>query len=150
MPEALKAQITEAMKAALRAGDKARLSTLRLMLADIKRVEVDERRDVSDADVLTILNRMLKQRRDSVTQYQQADRPELADKELAEITVIEDFLPAGLSEAEINALIDEAVSETAASGPRDMGKVMGLLKDRIAGRADMAAVSGLVKTRLSH
>lgn len=150
MPEDLKAQITEAMKAALRAGDKARLSTVRLMLADIKRVEVDERRELPEADILAILNRMLKQRRDSAAQYQQANRPELAEKELAEITVIEGFLPAGLSEAEIDTLITHAITDTGASSARDMGKVMAILKDRIAGRADMAAVSGRVKARLNH
>ncbi|HEY9036021.1 MAG TPA: GatB/YqeY domain-containing protein [Pseudomonadales bacterium] len=149
MPETLKAQITEAMKAALRAGDKARLSTIRLMLSDIKRIEVDERRELSDADVLTVLNRMLKQRRDSTQQYQAADRHDLADKEIAEIAVIEGFLPAGLSDDEIDALIQEAITETGASGARDMGKVMAILKERTAGRADMTAVSARVKTRLA-
>ena len=149
MPETLKAQITEAMKAALRAGDKARLSTVRLMLADIKRIEIDERRDLSDADVLTVLNRMLKQRRDSAQQFQAANRPELADKELAEITVIEGFLPAGLSDAEIDTAITDAITETEASSARDMGKVMALLKARLIGRADMTAVSARVKTRLT-
>jgi len=150
MPENLKTQITEAMKAALKAGDKARLSTVRLILADIKRVEVDERRDLSDADILAILAKMTKQRRDAASQYQDANRPELADKELAEITVIEDFMPAGLSDSEIDSLIEEAITASAASSARDMGKVMAILKERMAGRADMTAVSARVKARLNR
>ncbi|TNF32777.1 MAG: GatB/YqeY domain-containing protein [Gammaproteobacteria bacterium] len=150
MPESLKAQITEAMKAALKAGDKARLSTVRLILADIKRVEVDERRELSDADTLAILAKMLKQRRDAASQFQQAQRTDLADKELAEITVIESFMPAGLSDSEIDAQIEEAITAAAASSARDMGKVMAILKERLAGRADMTAVSARVKARLNR
>ncbi len=149
MPESLTAQITEAMKAALRAGDKARLSAIRLMLSEIKRVEVDERRELSDSDTHAILNRMLKQRRDSAQQYRAGNRPELADREDAEIRVIEGFLPAGLSEADITGLVDAAITEAGASGPQAMGAVMALLKPRLAGRADMARVSALVKARLA-
>lgn len=149
MTESLKAQITDAMKAALRAGDKPRLSTVRLILAELKRSEIDERRELSDADVTAVLNRMLKQRRDSVRQFEAGNRPDLAAIETAEIAVIEGFLPAGLSAAEIAALIDTALAETGAGSARDMGAVMALLKARIAGRADMTQVSQLVKARLA-
>lgn len=149
MPDSLKASITEAMKAAMRAGDKPRLSAVRLMLSEIKRLEVDERRELTDADILAILGRMLKQRRDSVQQYRAGNRPDLAAIEEAEIAVIEGFMPAGLGDAEIDALVEAAITETGATGPREMGQVMAVLKAKIAGRADMSQVSARVKARLA-
>lgn len=144
----LKQQITTAMKDAMRAKDKARLGTVRLILAELKRVEVDERSDIDDARVLAILDKMNKQRRDSIAQYETAGRDDLAAIEREEMEVIATFLPAALSEDEINALIDTAIADTGASGMQDMGKVMGLLKPQLQGRADMAAVSKLIKARL--
>lgn len=144
----LKQQITEAMKDAMRAKDKVRLGTVRLILAELKRVEVDERVDVDDARVLAILDKMNKQRRDSIAQYETAGRDDLAAIEREEMEVIATFLPAALSEAEINALIDTAIADTGAVGMQDMGKVMGVLKPQLQGRADMAAVSKLIKARL--
>lgn len=144
----LKQQITEAMKDAMRARDKVRLGTVRLILAELKRVEVDERTDVDDARVLAILDKMNKQRRDSIAQYETAGRDDLAAIEREEMEVIATFLPAALSEAEINALIDTAIADTGATGMQDMGKVMGVLKPQLQGRADMAAVSKLIKARL--
>ncbi|WP_127556179.1 GatB/YqeY domain-containing protein [Saccharospirillum alexandrii] len=144
----LKQQITEAMKDAMRAKDKVRLGTVRLILAELKRVEVDERVDVDDARVLAILDKMNKQRRDSIAQYETAGRDDLAAIEREEMEVIATFLPAALSEAEINALIDTAIADTGAAGMQDMGKVMGVLKPQLQGRADMAAVSKLIKARL--
>lgn len=144
----LKQQITEAMKDAMRARDKVRLGTVRLILSELKRVEVDERVDVDDARVLAILDKMNKQRRDSIAQYETAGRDDLAAIEREEMEVIATFLPAALSEDEINALIDTAIADTGAEGMQDMGKVMGVLKPQLQGRADMAAVSKLVKARL--
>lgn len=144
----LKQQITEAMKDAMRARDKVRLGTVRLILAELKRVEVDERTDVDDARVLAILDKMNKQRRDSIAQYETAGRDDLAAIEREEMEVIATFLPAALSEDEINALIDTAIADTGAAGMQDMGKVMGVLKPQLQGRADMAAVSKLIKARL--
>ena len=144
----LKQQITEAMKDATRAKDKVRLGTVRLILAELKRVEVDERVDVDDARVLAILDKMNKQRRDSIAQYETAGRDDLAAIEREEMEVIATFLPAALSEAEINALIDTAIADTGAAGMQDMGKVMGVLKPQLQGRADMAAVSKLINARL--
>ncbi|HET8902637.1 MAG TPA: GatB/YqeY domain-containing protein [Saccharospirillum sp.] len=144
----LKQQITEAMKDAMRARDKVRLGTVRLILAELKRVEVDERIDVDDARVLAILDKMNKQRRDSIAQYETAGRDDLAAIEREEMEVIATFLPAALSEDEINALIDTAIADTGAAGMQDMGKVMGVLKPQLQGRADMAAVSKLIKARL--
>ena len=137
------------MKAAMRARDSARLSTVRLLLAAMKQKEVDERVELADADVLAILEKMIKQRRESIAQFEKASRQDLADKEKAEIVVLSGYLPQRLSDAEIQKAIDSVISETGASGAKDMGKVMAALKSRLAGRADMAAVSGLVKTRLS-
>jgi uncharacterized protein YqeY len=136
------------MKDAMRAGDKPRLSTIRLINAAIKQREVDERIELDDTQVLAVLEKMLKQRRDSITQYDAAGRTDLADAERAEVTVIETYLPAPLDDAEVDALIDAAIDETGASSMRDMGKVMGLVKQRAAGRADMGALSGKVKARL--
>lgn len=149
MADSLKASISEAMKDAMRAKDKARLAAIRLILADIKRVEVDERIDIDDSRVLAILDKMLKQRRDSAAQYLEANRPELAEKEQFEITVIQDFLPAALTDEEIQQLIDQAVDSSGAQSMKDMGKVMGQLKPQLQGRADMGKVSQLIKQRLS-
>ena len=145
----LKQQLTDDMKTAMRGGDKHRLGVIRLMLAAIKQREVDERVEQTDAMVLATLEKMLKQRRDSVSQFDAAKRDDLAAIERAEMTVIETYLPAKLSEAEIDALIDAAIAETGASSPRDMGKVVAAVKDKAAGRADMAVVSGKIKTRLA-
>lgn len=145
----LKSQINAAMKDAMRAREKERLSTIRLMQSEIKRVEVDTRKELDDAGVITILDKMLKQRRDSVAQYQDAGRQELADKEAAEIDVIQTFLPTPLTDDEITALIDAAIAETGASGMQDMGKLMGIIKPQVQGRADMGAVSKAVKGRLA-
>jgi uncharacterized protein YqeY len=137
------------MKTAMRARDGARLSTVRLLLAAMKQKEVDERVELTDADVLAILEKMIKQRRESIAQFEKAARQDLADKEKAEIEVLSAYLPQKMSDAELSAAISAAVSETGASGIKDMGKVMALLKPRLAGRADMGAVSGLVKSKLS-
>ena len=144
----LRDQITEAMKSALRAGDKPRLGVLRLALAAIKQREVDERIVLDDAQVLTVLEKMLKQRRDSLAQFQAAQRADLAAQEQYEITQLETWLPAPLSESELEALLAAAVAETGASSARDMGKVMAALKPKVAGRADMTALSARVKARL--
>ena len=145
----LKAQITEAMKDAMRAKEKVRLGTIRLILADIKRIEVDERIEIDDERLLVVLDKMVKQRRDSIKQYEAAERQELADIEKAEIEVIQTFLPAALTEDEINALIKDAIAATGAESMRDMGKVMGVIKPQIQGRADAGAVSGMVKNQLA-
>ena len=149
MPDSpLKAQINEAMKAAMRAKEKERLGTIRLILAEIKKVEVDERIDPDDVRVTSILDKMVKQRRDSIKQFTDAGRDELAAKEQNEIEVIQEFLPQPLSAEEITSLIEEAIASTGAASMQDMGKVMGLLKPQMAGRADMGKVSGLIKQRL--
>jgi len=145
----MKSQLNDAMKDAMRAKDKERLGAIRLMLAEIKRVEVDERIEIDDARVLAILDKMVKQRRDSISQYESAGRQELADVEIAEINVIQDFLPTALSEDEIKQLVQSAISETGAASMADMGKVMGVLRPQIQGRADAGAVSGLVKAALN-
>ena len=148
MSESLKKQITSAMKDAMRAKAKERLGTIRLMLAEVKRIEVDERIDVDDARLLAVLDKMVKQRRDSIQQFEAAERQELADKEQAEIDVIQEFLPEALTDEELAAMIDEAITSTGAESMRDMGKVMGILKPKIQGRADVGAVSGMVKGKL--
>lgn len=149
MPDSpLKAQISEAMKAAMRAKEKERLGTIRLVLAEIKKVEVDERIDPDDVRVTSILDKMVKQRRDSIKQFTDAGRDELAAKEQTEIEVIQEFLPQPLSEEEIASLIEEAIASTGAASMQEMGKVMGLLKPQMAGKADMGKVSGLIKQRL--
>jgi len=145
----LKDRITEDMKAAMRAKDAARLSAIRLLLAAIKQREVDERIALDDAQVLATVERLLKQRRESIAQYEQAGREELAAKERFEAEVLAAYLPAQLSEAEVDAAVDAAIAESGAAAPKDMGRVMGLLKGRLAGRADMAAVSARVKARLA-
>ena len=144
----LKSRITEDMKAAMRAGDKARLGTIRMVLAAIKQVEVDTREALDDAGVLAVLDKMVKQRRESIEQFRKAGRDDLADAEQDELEVIGTYLPEPLSEEEIGQLIDSAIAETGAASVRDMGKVMGLLKPQIQGRADMSAVSARVKARL--
>ena len=132
----------------MKSGDKPRLGTIRLITAAIKQVEVDERRELSDDDILAILNRMVKQRRDSISQYEKANRQDLADQEIFELDLIQTYLPAQLSQAEITQAIDKAISDSSASSMRDMGKVMGLLNASLQGRADMSKVSGLVKQAL--
>ena len=145
----LKTQLTDDMKTAMKAGDKPRLGVIRLINAAIKQKEVDERIEVDDAQVLAVLEKMVKQRRDSISQYDAANRQDLADIERAEMAVIETYLPAKLDAAAIQAAIEAAVAETGASGPADMGKLMGVLKPQLAGQADMGEVSKLVKQRLS-
>ena len=145
----LKSQLTDDMKTAMKAGDKPRLGVIRLINAAIKQKEVDERIEVDDAQVLAVLEKMVKQRRDSISQYDAANRQDLADIERAEMAVIETYRPAKLDAAAIQAAIDNAVAETGASGPADMGKLMAVLKPRLAGQADMGEVSKLVKQRLS-
>ncbi|MEH6587151.1 MAG: GatB/YqeY domain-containing protein [Halioglobus sp.] len=141
--------IRAAMKAAMKAREKERLGTIRLILAEFKRIEVDERIELDNVRALAVLDKMVKQRRDSAQQYTDAGRTELADVENAEILVLQDFLPAQLSEDEITAMIDEAIAASGASGMQAMGPVMGQLKPKLAGKADMGKVSGLVKSRLS-
>ena len=145
----LKNTLTEAMKDAMRAKEKFRLGVIRMALAEIKRVEVDERIDVDDARCLAIIDKMSKQRRDAANQFVDGGRQDLADNELAEVEVLKEFLPAQLSENEIIALIDEIIATTGASGPQGMGQVMGQLKSKVQGRADMQVISQLVKERLS-
>lgn len=144
----LKQEVTNAMKAAMKGGDKERLATIRLILAAVKQVEVDERRDLEDADLLAVLDKMVKQRRDSIAQYNDAGRDDLAAQEETEMAVIQDFLPQPLTDAEIEELIKAAVAETGAESMRDMGKVMGILKPQLQGRADMGKVSGQIKALL--
>lgn len=145
----LKQRLTDDMKAAMKSGDKARLGVIRLMLAAVKQREVDERIELDDAQVLAALDKMVKQRRDSVSQYEAANRADLADIEKAEIVVIDRYLPAKLDEAAIVAAIDAAVTETGAASAADIGKLMGVLKPRLAGQADMGLVSTLVKRKLA-
>ena len=145
----LRNQLQDEMKAAMKAGDKKRLGVIRLVLAAIKQREVDERIELDDQQVLVVLDKMVKQRRDSFEQYQQAGRSELADQEKFEISVIQEYLPQPLSEEEIASLIAEAINTTGAESMKDMGKVMGSLKSKLQGRADMGAVSALIKQKLS-
>jgi uncharacterized protein len=147
--ESLADTIKAAMKAAMKAREKERLATIRLILAEFKRIEVDERIEIEDARALTILDKMVKQRRDSIEQFESAGRTELADQEKSEITVIQEFLPTQLSEEEINSMIDEAIAGTDAEGMAAMGQVMGQLKPKLQGRADVGAVSKMVKSRLT-
>jgi len=145
----LKQQLTEDMKAAMKAGDKHTLGVVRLINAAIKQREVDERIELDDAAVVAAMEKMVKQRKDSVSQFAAAGREDLAAIERAEIVVIEKYLPAKLGEAELQAAVDAAIAETGASTPADMGKLMGVLKPRLAGQADMGQVSALVKQRLA-
>ncbi|WP_158882722.1 GatB/YqeY domain-containing protein [Rhodanobacter sp. L36] len=145
----LKQQLTEDMKTAMRGGDKHKLGVVRLMLAAIKQREVDERVELDDVQVLATLEKMLKQRRDSVSQFDAANREDLSAIERAEMVVIETYLPSKLSESEIEVLVDAAIRDTGASSARDMGKVVAAVKEKAAGRADMAVVSGQIKARLA-
>ena len=145
----LKQQISEDMKSAMRAKETARLGAIRLLLAAMKQREVDERIELTDADVVAIIEKMLKQRRDSISQYKAANRQDLVDVEEFEVTVLQAYMPQQLSEAEIASAIAEAIAATGAAGPQDMGKVMGVVKPKLAGRADMGKVSGLIKAQLS-
>ena len=145
----LKDQISEDMKAAMRAKEAQRLSTIRLLLAAMKQKEVDERVTLGDAEVLAILEKMIKQRRESIAQYEKAGRNDLAEGEKAEIAVLSAYLPQQMTEAEVADAIAAAIAETGAAGAKDMGKVMGVLKARLAGRTDMGKVSGLVKAKVA-
>ncbi|MCK5893489.1 MAG: GatB/YqeY domain-containing protein [Endozoicomonadaceae bacterium] len=146
----LKSRLTEAMKDAMRARDKDRLSVIRMALAEFKRVEIDERIEIDDCRGLSLLDKMIKQRRDAASQFADAGRQDLTDKENAEIIVLQGFLPKPLSDDEIAALIEEAITETRASSIKDMGPLMGVLKPKMQGTVDMGAVSKLVKMRLSR
>jgi len=145
----LKEQITEDMKAAMRAKETARLATIRLLTAAIKQKEVDERIELNDTHILAIIEKMIKQRKDSISQFEAGGRQDLADIEKGELAVLSAYMPAALSDAEIQSEVTAAVVQTGAAGPQDMGKVMAVLKSKLAGRADMTAVSGLVKAALS-
>lgn len=145
----LKARITDDMKDAMRAKDTARLSTIRLLLAAIKQREVDERKELTDADVLAVIEKMVKQRRDSIAQFEAGKRPDLVAVEQGELAVLEDYQPQQMTAVEIDAAVTAAIAETGAAGAAGMGKVMGVLKGRLAGRADMSAVSARVKAHLN-
>jgi hypothetical protein len=145
----LRERVNEEMKSALKAREAERLATLRLLLAALKQREVDERITLDDAGVVAVVEKMLKQRRDSVQQYEQAGRADLADREKAEMAILSTYLPQQLADAELAAIIAEAVAGSGATAPSDMGKVMALVKPKVAGRADMGKVSALVKTKLS-
>jgi len=145
----LKASITDDMKDAMRAKDAARLSTLRMLLAAIKQREVDERRELADADVLAVVEKMIKQRRDSIAQFTAGNRADLADRERAELDLLSGYMPKPYSDVEIDAMIAEAITSTGAVGAPGMGKVMAILKPNLAGRADLGAVSAKVKAKLA-
>ena len=145
----LKAKITDDMKSAMRARDAARLSTIRLLLAAMKQKEVDERVELSDADIVAIIDKMIKQRRESIAQFDAGRRPDLSAAEHAEIGVLQEYMPQPLSDAEVDRLIDAAVASVGAAGPGAMGKIMGALKPQLAGRADMTQVAARVKARLA-
>lgn len=145
----LKATITEDMKIAMRAKDTARLGTIRLLQAAIKQREVDERIELNDSDIIAVIEKMLKQRRDSIAAYESANRSDLADIEKYEVTILQSYLPQQLTEDEINTILNDVISTTQASGIKDMGKVMAAIKPLIAGKAEMGKVSGLIKLRLS-
>ena len=145
----LKTRINDDVKAAMRAGDARRRDALRLLLAALKQREVDERKELADSDVVSIIDKMIKQRRDSITQFEQGGRQDLADTEKFEVSVLQDYMPQALPEAEIEAAVSAAIRDSGAKGMADMGKVMAVLKPQLAGRADMGKVSALVKTRLA-
>jgi uncharacterized protein YqeY len=145
----LKDRINEDVKAAMRAGDARRRDAIRLLTAALKQKEVDERRELADADVVAVIDRMIKQRRDSISQFEQGGRQDLAEAEKFELGVLQAYMPQALSDAEIEAAIDEALAATGAKAPSDMGIVMGALKGRLTGKADMGRVSALVKARLA-
>ncbi len=146
----LKQRLSDEMKAAMRAKDKGRLGTIRMMLAELKRIEVDERIELDDARVIATLDKMQKQRRDSIAQFESAGRDDLADIEQQELLVIKEFLPQALSADELTTIVDAAISSSAAQGMQDMGKVMAIVKPQVQGRADMGAISQLVKNRLTR
>ena len=145
----LRTRINDDLKESMRSGDTRRRDTLRLLLAALKQREVDERKELADADVLSVIEKMMKQRRDSISQFEKGGREDLADQERFEVTVLEAYMPQAMSEEEIAAAIATAISETGAKGTADMGKVMGVLKGKLAGRADMGKVSSAVKGRLA-
>lgn len=149
MSNTLKAEITEAMKTAMKSGEKDRLAVIRLMLSELKQIEVDERIELDDTRVITILDKMLKQRRESIEQFDKAGRDDLSAQENAEIVVIQTFMPQALSSDEITAIINDAISTTGAASIKDMGKVMGIVKPKMAGRADMGKVSANIKNLLN-
>ena len=145
----LKEQLTEDMKAAMRAKESGRLAAVRLIIAEVKRKELDEQTQLDDTQVLAVIEKMIKQRKDSITQFEAGGRADLADIEKAELAILSTYMPAGLSDEEIAAEVAAAVAATGAAGPGDMGKLMGVLKPKLAGRADMTVVSGLVKKALA-
>ena len=145
----LKDQINQAVKDAMRAKAKDRLTTLRMATSAIKQIEIDERIELDDQRILAVLEKMIKQRKDAATQYSDGGREDLAEKELAEIVILQDFMPEALSEAELDTIITEAISNAGASSMADMGKVMGLVKPQVQGKADMGQVSGKIKAKLS-
>ena len=145
---ALREQLNEDIKSSMKAREQDKLATLRLMLSAVKQKEVDERITLDDAAVIGVVEKMIKQRRESIAQFEKGGRQELADREKAEIAVLEAYLPKQLSQAEVEAIVAEAIAATGAKSPADMGKVMGVVKPRLAGKADMGKVSGLVKSKL--
>ena len=147
--DTIKERIKDDMKASMKGGDKSRLAVIRLMMAAIKQVEIDERVELDDSGVIVVLDKMLKQRRESIKQYRSANRSDLAEIEEAEILVIQDFLPQALSDEEVDVMIKEAIEASGASSIKDMGKVMGLLKPKMQGRADMSVVSARIKGALA-
>ncbi|MBN4059808.1 MAG: glutamyl-tRNA amidotransferase [SAR86 cluster bacterium] len=147
--QTIKPRISDAMKDAMRAKDKPRLSAIRLMLAELKKIEVDERIELEDDRILGILDKMLKQRRDSIKQYTAGNRQDLADVEQAEINVILEFMPAALTDVEITTIVEDAILESGAASMKEMGAVMNIVRPKVMGRADMGQVSGLVKSKLS-
>jgi uncharacterized protein len=144
----LKERITDDMKAAMRSGEKERLGAIRMITAAIKQREVDERIALDDSQVLSVIEKMIKQRKESLLQFQTGNRPDLADKESAEITLLQSYMPAQLSDADLDQMISEAISSTGAASIKDMGKVMGIIKSKAQGRADMAAVGAKIKAKL--
>ena len=145
----LKQQITEDMKSAMRAKDSVRLGAIRLLLSAVKQREVDERIELADADVIAVIEKMLKQRRDSIAAFESANRTDLADIEKFEVSVLQTYMPKQLSDDELNQIISQVIADSGAAGAKDMGKVVGLVKPLVAGMADMGKVSGLIKARLS-
>jgi uncharacterized protein YqeY len=145
----LKEQLTEDMKSAMRAKETGRLAAVRLIISEVKRKELDEQTQLDDTQVLAVIEKMIKQRKDSISQFESGNRPDLADIEKAEMVILSAYMPAGLSDEEIAAEVAAAVAETGATGPQDMGKLMGVLKPKLASRADMTVVSGLVKKALA-
>ena len=146
---ALKTRINDDVKTAMRSKDKERLGTLRLLTAAIKQIEVDKRIELDDQQVVAVIEKMLKQRKDSIEQFEKAGRNELAEIEIKEVAILKEFMPEQMSDADVDALIDEAIASTGAETMKDMGKVMGILKPKLAGKADMGAVSGKIKAKLS-